>query len=97
MNPRRKQYNAKFKARVAIEAIKERHTIAEIASKYEVHASQIHKWKRQLLDQAMDLFVDQRKRKEAEKEQDIKDELFQKIGKLNVELDWLKKKSGLDD
>ena len=97
MSPKRKQHNAKFKARVAIEAIKERHTIAEIASKYEVHASQIHKWKKQLIDQSMELFVDQRKQKEAKKEQDIKDELFQKIGKLNVEIDWLKKKSGIDD
>ena len=97
MSTKRQQHSAKFKAKVAIEAIKENQTIAEIASKFEVHSSQIHKWKKQLLNQAMELFTDRRKQKEAKKEQDIKDELFQKIGKLNVELDWLKKKSGIDD
>ena len=91
-----KNHSARFKAKVALEAVKGAKTLSELASKYEVHPNQIRQWKKQLLDQISDIFVDKRKRKSNDDEK-LKEELYQQIGKLKVENDWLKKKSGLDD
>jgi len=90
----RKQYNGRFKAQVALEAIKNQRTIGEIASEYGVHSSQIHKWKKHVLDELPIIFSDNR-RKEQQDSEKLQDELYQQIGKLKVQLDWVKKKVGL--
>jgi putative transposase len=92
----RKNYTARFKSKVALEAVKGQKTLSELASKYEVHPNQIRKWKQQLLDQISDIFVDKRRRKSDDDEK-LKEQLYQQIGQLKVENDWLKKKAGLDD
>ena len=96
MKKGRRNHSAKFKAKVALEAVKGIKTLSELASKYEVHPNQIRKWKQQLLDQISDLFVDKRRRKSNDDEK-LKEQLYQQIGQLKVENDWLKKKAGLDD
>lgn len=89
----RKRYNANFKAKVALEAAKELQTLAELSNQYGVHANQITKWKQQLLKESSKLFKkNYKKEKEAEA---LQNTLYQEIGQLKMELDWLKKKSGL--
>ena len=96
MKKGRKNHTARFKAKVALEAIKGTYTLSELASKFEVLPNQIRTWKQQLLEQLPDIFADKRKRKSDEDEK-LKEQLYQQIGQLKVELDWLKKKAGLDD
>jgi putative transposase len=88
-------HGAQFKGRVALEAAKGLRTMAELASEYEVHPVQIAKWKRQLLEGVADVFARRRERREQD-EEELKARLYQQIGRLQVELDWLKKKAGLD-
>ena len=88
----RKSYNAAFRAKVALEAVKGEKTLAELSSHYGVHPNQIRKWKKQLLDSLPDLFTDRRKKRDKEHEE-LVEELYRQIGQLKVELDWLKKKS----
>lgn len=83
-----------FKAKVAIEAIKEQRTIVELAGIYGVHPTQITKWKKRALDSLSQIFSDKWKTEEKNKEALIQ-ELYQQIGKLKVERDWIKKKIGL--
>lgn len=95
----RKRYPPSFKAKVALEAIREQKTSAELASLYQVHLYQVHpgqirNWKGVVLKGLVDLFNDRRKGKEQDNEQLIA-ELYRQIGQLKVDLDWLKKKSGL--
>lgn len=86
----RKQHNSGFKAQVALETIKNQQTIAEIASEYGVHPSQVNKWKKQVLDGVPSIFSGNHdKRKHDDKK--LQGELYQQIGQLKVELDWLKK------
>ena len=88
----RKRYDAQFKARIALEAIKGEHTVSEIASKYKVHPNMITKWKKQVLEELPGIFSG--KKDESEKEaREREAELYCQIGKLTVELEWLKKKS----
>ena len=97
MNTRSKQrrsFSAEMKARIALEAIKGQKTIQEIASHYGVHPSQVTNWKRQAVQGTPALFADGRSHPDASDEE-LKAELYQQIGQLQVELDWLKKKSGL--
>jgi len=90
----RKRYPPSFKAKVALEAIKEQKTSAELASLYQVHPGQIRNWKAIVLKGLLDLFSDRRKGKEQDNEALIA-ELYRQIGQQKVDLDWLKKKSGL--
>ena len=90
----RRNISAEMKARIALEAIKEQKTIQEIASHYGVHPSQVTNWKRQAFQGAPELFADRRSQP-ATSEEALKAELYQQIGQLQVELDWLKEKSGL--
>lgn len=95
MKNKRRNHSAQFKAKVAMEAAKGDRTIAELASQYEVHPNQITKWKRQLLESLPDIFSRSR-HKERHRHDELTEHLYQQIGQLKVELDWLKKKSGLD-
>jgi len=94
MKRQRRQYSADWKAKVALEAIKGQRTVQEIASHYEVHPTLVTHWKKQLLEGAAEIFSNG-KRVAADAEEELKAELYQQIGKLQVEVDWLKKKSGL--
>lgn len=87
----RKSYDKKFKAKVALEAIREEQTLQELSQKYDVHPNQIGQWKKQLTDGAADVF--ERSKKRLEENTDSKEnELYQNIGQLKVENDFLKKK-----
>lgn len=92
---KRRRFKAEFKAQIALEAIRGQKTINELASKYEIHPNQITQWKRQLLESAKDVFSTARSRKKRSEEYE-KNNLYQEIGKLKVELDFLKKKSGYE-
>ena len=96
MTATRKQYSAQFKARVAIEAIRGEKTLSQLGSQFKLHPMQIVKWRKSALEQLPELFVDGRTRKAANGEAD-NDALYQQIGRLKVELDWLKKKVGMLD
>jgi len=96
MTAARKQYSAQFKARVAIEAIRGEKTLSQLGSQFKVHPMQIVKWRKSALEQLPELFVDGRAKKAASTEAD-NDALYQQIGRLKVELDWLKKKVGVLD
>lgn len=92
----RKSYSASFKARVALEAIKGERSLSEMTSKYEVHPNQIRQWKKTMLAGMEDVFSEKRRRKSRNDEEE-KAKLYEEIGRLKVELDWLKKKSELFD
>ena len=96
MTTTRKQYSPQFKARVALEAIRGERTLSQLGSQFKVHPMQIAKWRKAAIDQLPDLFVDGRTRKPAGTEADS-GALYQEIGRLKVELDWLKKKVGMLD
>ena len=91
----RRSFSADFKARVALEAIKGERSLSELASHYEVHPNQIRAWKKRLLEEMSSIFSDKR-RKEKQTEEGDKAKLFEEIGRLKIEVDWLKKKSGLN-
>jgi putative transposase len=95
MKNKRRNHSAAFKAKVALAAAKGDKTIAELASEFDVHSNQIAQWKKQLLQSLPELFSRSR-HKEKQKQDDLTEYLYQQIGQLKVELDWLKKKSGLD-
>ncbi len=90
---KRKNYSKEFRAKVALEALKGQKTANEIASEYGVHVSQINTWKKQLLEAAPEIFSRGRDREAVEQEAE-RDRLYRKIGRLQVEVDWLKKKTG---
>jgi putative transposase len=92
MTTTRKQHSAQFKARVAIEAIRGEKTLSQLGSQYKVHPIQIAKWRKAAVEQLPELFVDGRTRQGRE-ETDNRDALYEEIGRLKVELDWLKKNS----
>jgi len=94
MSQQRKIHSADFKTRVALAAIKGQHTINEIASQYGVHPTQVMAWKKQALEAIPDSFSARRAR-HAQDDEGLKAQLYQQIGQLKVELDWLKKKAGL--
>jgi len=96
MSTRRKTFSPGFKAKVALEAIREEKTLNELSAKYEVHANVIRGWKKQALENMEAIFEDKRKKKSVDKTSDP-DQLYKRIGQMNVENDWLKKKLGLED
>ena len=89
----RRKHSAAFKARVALEAVRGERTINEIASRFSILPNQVSVWKKQVLEGMSGIFSSNKGRKE-KAEDDLKDELYQQIGRLKVELDWLKKKVG---
>ena len=94
MGRKRKKHNAKFKAKVALEAVKGQQTSVELMSAYEVSASQVSTWKKKLLQEAPQIFETSKK---AVDEESLTAPLYEEIGRLKMELDWLKKKAALFD
>ena len=90
----RKSHDAAFKARVALEGLKEEKTLAQLSSEFGVHANQIRQWRQKLLNEVPTLFSDRRKKTDQDNEELVA-ELYRQIGQLKVEVDWLKKKSHL--
>lgn len=93
---KRKQHSPTFKTKVALEAIKGRDTIAALAQRFQVHPNQISAWKRQLLDGASEVFMRKTGRKNKQKET-IEAQLYEQIGRLKIENDFLKKKADAFD
>jgi putative transposase len=92
MGKQRRQFSEQFKFKVALEAAKGLRTVNEIASEYKVHPNQVSSWKKQLLDDGPGVFSRSRERKQtvaAEQEA----ELYEQIGRLKMELEWVKKKA----
>jgi len=87
----RKGFHSELKAKVALEAIKEEKTIAELSSKYEVHRTQITNWRKRALEGVQEAFKGKQKKINKENEE-LVDELYRQIGQLKVENEWLKKK-----
>jgi len=89
----RRKFSADFKAKIVIEALKERNTIEQIAKKHELHPNQITTWKREFLDKAAIIFASEEDYSTGKKQQeDLMDKLYSQIGQQKVEIDWLKKK-----
>jgi putative transposase len=96
MPRQRKNYTAEFKTKVVLEAIKGQRTLNEIAGRYSIHPNQVLQWKRQALEYLPGVFSDRTARRRHD-EEELKAQLYQQIGQLKVELDWLKKRSGVAD
>jgi transposase-like protein len=89
----RRKFSPEFKAKVVLEALKERDSLEEIARKYEIHPNQIGTWKREFLANASAVFSSQEKNSEDKKQQEaLLEKLYSQIGQQKVEIDWLKKK-----
>ena len=92
---KRRRFSKEFKAKVALEAIKGHRTATELAQEFGVHVNQINLWKKQLIEAAPSAFGNGKDR-EAEQLKRERDILYRKVGQLQVEVDWLKKKTGLE-
>lgn len=90
----RKAFTPAFKAKVALEAAKGVETTGQLASRFQVHPTQVGVWKKKLLECMEYIFSDKEKQKK-EKDKAFVDELYKQIGKKDVEISWLKKKVGL--
>ena len=91
MRKKRRKFSKEFKAKVALEALRERETLQELARRYELHPNQIITWKKHLKEEMPALFA----RKNEAKDTDLEGEnarLYEEIGRLKMERDWLKKK-----
>jgi len=88
MKKTRRKFSAAFKAKVAIEALKERKTLAELSTQYEIHSNQIQKWKQEFVSRSSEIFETKAPTQDFEIE---RKKLFAKIGELEMEKDWLKK------
>mgnify|MGYP001045993931 CR=1 FL=1 len=95
MKKERRKFSSAFKARVALEAIKERETLAELSKRLDIHPNMISKWKQEFIERSSEIFNTKAPEINFEAE---RDRLFAKIGQLEMERDWLKKiseKAGL--
>jgi len=91
MGKKRKSYSPQFKAKVALSAIRQEKTLSQLSAQFKVHPVAIARWKAHLLDQASAVFIDGRTQKQ--NDDPTVEELYQEIGRLKIELDWVKKKS----
>ena len=94
MGKKAKEYSSEEKAKIALEALKGEMTIAQISSKYGVHATQINRWRKEAQEWVVSGFKSKSKVKDTSQE-DLTRQLYEQIGQLTVERDWLKKKSTL--
>jgi transposase len=92
---KRKSYSPAFKAKVALEAAKGKLTINQIAQEFKLHPNQVSKWKKKFLESLPAIFEHPNNVPTAGADEELINQLYQEIGKLKVELDWLKKKSEL--
>ena len=90
---KRRNHDAAFKARVALEALKGERTVSELAAAYEVHPTMVNNWKRQLLAGASDIFERGSEHKDSQGQKEQVDELYRQIGQLKVERDFLAERS----
>ncbi len=96
--PKKTHFTANQKAQIVLEILREDKTIAQIASENSTHPNQLHRWKKQALENFSQLFEEDRKgekAREAEHERQL-NQLYAEIGRLSAQLSWLKKKSGLN-
>lgn len=91
MGKKRRKFTDKFKAEVAIEAIRGVKTLAELAAEYQIHPNQISDWKKQLLSNAPDIFSSGKKAR-VKTEEELTAPLYEEIGRLKMDLKWLEKK-----
>ena len=93
----RKTYASDLKSRIVLEMLREEMTISQISSKYGVHQSVLNKWKNTAVEGLPGLFADPRKKSPADAQKDNTiEELYRQVGKLSLQLEWLKKKCGID-
>ena len=90
MKKSRRKFDSAFKAKVAVEALKERQTLSELAVKFDLHPNQISQWKQEFLENSALVFEQKPKLSKSESEVDV-DKLYSKIGELQMEKDFLKK------
>jgi len=90
MGDKRKKHAPGFKAKVAIDAVRERESLREISARYQIHTTQVSLWKTQLLDGATGIFEHPADRRGLRLDHEVA--LFEQIGRLKMELEWLKKK-----
>ncbi len=90
MKSTRKKHSSAFKAKVALEAIQERESLSELATRYELHPQMINRWKKEFLERAPELFSKPEADKQQDKDKDL-DKLYAKIGQLEMEKEFLKK------
>ena len=91
MSKKRKTYTENFKAKVALEAVKGVKTLAEIASEYKIHPTQVTEWKKHLITEASGLFSG-KKSSRTKTEEELTAPLYEEIGRLKMDLKWLEKK-----
>ncbi len=91
MSKKRKSYSAKYKFQVAMEAAKEQKTVSQLASEHGIHPNQIRDWKRKLMEEGVSVFARDNERREQEQAAQ-EAALYEQIGRLKMELEWLKKK-----
>ena len=91
MSTKRKRHSAKFKFQVALETLRCQKTVNQLAAEHGLHPSQISQWKRQLIEQGAEIFSSSAAGDKL-KQQTIESNLYEQIGRLKMELDWLKKK-----
>lgn len=89
--PKGKRHSAQFKFKVALEAAKGTRTLSELAGEYGLHPSQISEWKSELLEEGASIFTTTTARQQKEQEV-LQAELYEQIGRLRMEMQWLKKK-----
>lgn len=92
MGTPRKSHSSSFKAKVAVDAIKQEKTISQLSGQYGVHPNQIRVWKKKVMEELPGIFS-RKRRSENKKQDELVSELYRQIGQLKVEADWLKKKS----
>jgi putative transposase len=91
----RKRHTPEAKAKAVLETLKEMKTLSELASCHGVHSTQLVRWKNLAIQELPKIFIDPRSRKDSEKDELI-EELYRRIGLLSTQVEWLKKKSGLN-
>lgn len=90
---KRRKLSSKFKTKVVLEALSERSTVQELARRYEVHPNQIAKWKAQFLENAEGIFDKEKKGDEKSELEKERKQLYEKVGQLQIEVDFLKKRT----